>query len=114
MLQSTTHATKLEILTGYEKEVKIDACRPLERHPRLRADRWRQERPAAMEKQKERGNAMLQKEMNDENKEIKSKEYELYDKKHGFKDGNDYFKKAVRRGGSRSSGMAGQNRQSMK
>ena len=57
---------------------------------------------------------MLQKEMKEENKEIKSKEYELYDKKHGFKDGNDYFKKAVRRGGSRSSGMAGQNRQSMK
>ena len=57
---------------------------------------------------------MLQKEMNEENKVMKSKEYELYDRKHGFKDGNDYFKKAVRRGGSRSSGMAGQNRQSMK
>jgi hypothetical protein len=67
-----------------------------------------------MEKQKERGNAMLQKEMNEENKGIKSKEYELYDKKHGFKDGNNFFKKPLRRGGSRSQGMAGQNRQSMK
>ena len=57
---------------------------------------------------------MLQKEMNEKNKEIKSKEYELYDEKHGFKDGNDFFKKALRRGGLRSSGMAGQNRQCMK
>lgn len=32
---------------------------------------------------------MLQKDMNDENKEIKSKAYELY-QKHGFKDGNDF------------------------
>jgi len=32
---------------------------------------------------------MLQKDMNEENKEIKSKAYELY-KQHGFKDGNDF------------------------
>ena len=32
---------------------------------------------------------MLQKDMNEENKEIKSKAYELY-KEHGFKDGNDF------------------------
>jgi len=32
---------------------------------------------------------MLQKELNQENKEIKNVAYELY-KKHGFKDGNDY------------------------
>jgi outer membrane protein OmpA-like peptidoglycan-associated protein len=32
---------------------------------------------------------MLQKEMNDENKEIRSKAFELY-KEHGFKDGNDF------------------------
>lgn len=32
---------------------------------------------------------MIQKDLNDENKEIKSKAYELY-KKHGFKDGNDF------------------------
>jgi len=32
---------------------------------------------------------MLQKDMNQENKEIKSKAYELY-KEHGFKDGNDF------------------------
>jgi OOP family OmpA-OmpF porin len=35
------------------------------------------------------GNKMLQKELNDENEEIKSKAYELYEQ-HGFKDGNDY------------------------
>ena len=32
---------------------------------------------------------MIQKDLNDENKEIKSKAYELY-QKHGFKDGNDF------------------------
>ena len=32
---------------------------------------------------------MLQKELNEENKEIKNKAYELYEK-HGFKDGNDF------------------------
>ena len=32
---------------------------------------------------------MLQKDMNEENKEIKSKAYELY-QEHGFKDGNDF------------------------
>jgi outer membrane protein OmpA-like peptidoglycan-associated protein len=32
---------------------------------------------------------MLQKDMNEENKEIKSKAYDLY-KKHGFKNGNDF------------------------
>jgi len=32
---------------------------------------------------------MMQKELNEENKEIKSKAYELYEK-HGFKDGNDF------------------------
>ena len=32
---------------------------------------------------------MIQKELNEENKEIKSKAYELYEK-HGFKDGNDF------------------------
>jgi outer membrane protein OmpA-like peptidoglycan-associated protein/uncharacterized protein YegP (UPF0339 family) len=37
----------------------------------------------------ERGDTMTQHELNDENKEIKSKAYELY-KKHGFKDGNDF------------------------
>jgi outer membrane protein OmpA-like peptidoglycan-associated protein len=37
----------------------------------------------------ERGDKMLQKELNEENKEIKNVAYELY-VKHGFKDGNDY------------------------
>jgi outer membrane protein OmpA-like peptidoglycan-associated protein len=37
----------------------------------------------------ERGNKMLQKDLNEENKEIKSLAYELYEK-HGFKNGNDY------------------------
>ena len=32
---------------------------------------------------------MMQKELNDEHKEIKSKAYKLYEKQ-GFKDGNDY------------------------
>ena len=32
---------------------------------------------------------MLQKELNEDNKEIENVAYELY-KKHGFKDGNDY------------------------
>lgn len=32
---------------------------------------------------------MIQKDLNDENKDIKSKAFELY-KKHGFKDGNDF------------------------
>lgn len=32
---------------------------------------------------------MMQKELNEENKEIKNKAYELYEK-HGFKDGNDF------------------------
>src|SRR4030042_4523875 len=32
---------------------------------------------------------MIQKELNEENKEIKNKAYELYEK-HGFKDGNDF------------------------
>ena len=36
-----------------------------------------------------RGNGMIQKDLNDENKEIKNKAFELY-KKHGFKDGNDF------------------------
>jgi outer membrane protein OmpA-like peptidoglycan-associated protein len=37
----------------------------------------------------ERGNKMLQKDLNEENKEIKNLAYELYEK-HGFKNGNDY------------------------
>jgi outer membrane protein OmpA-like peptidoglycan-associated protein/uncharacterized protein YegP (UPF0339 family) len=37
----------------------------------------------------EGGDKMMQKELNEENKEIKSKAYELYEK-HGFKDGNDF------------------------
>src|SRR4030042_1863024 len=32
---------------------------------------------------------MIQKELNEENKEIKNKTYDLYEK-HGFKDGNDF------------------------
>jgi len=36
-----------------------------------------------------RGNKMLQKNLNEENKEIKNLAYELYEK-HGFKNGNDY------------------------
>jgi outer membrane protein OmpA-like peptidoglycan-associated protein len=37
----------------------------------------------------ERGNTMMQKEMNKENEEINDRAYELY-KEHGFKDGNAY------------------------
>ena len=37
----------------------------------------------------ERDDKMMQKELNEENMEIKSKAYELY-KEHGFKDGNDF------------------------
>jgi len=37
----------------------------------------------------ESGNKMLQKDLNEENKEIKNLAYELYEK-HGFKNGNDY------------------------
>src|SRR4030042_1234869 len=37
----------------------------------------------------ERGDKMMQEELNKENEEIKSKAYELYEK-HGFKDGNDF------------------------
>lgn len=37
----------------------------------------------------ERGTKMLQKNLNEENKEIKDLAYELYEK-HGFKDGNDF------------------------
>jgi outer membrane protein OmpA-like peptidoglycan-associated protein len=46
---------------------------------------------------------MLQKDMNEENKEIKSKAYELY-KQHGFKDGNDFvdWLEAERQMGERS------------
>jgi outer membrane protein OmpA-like peptidoglycan-associated protein len=57
---------------------------------------------AAM-KIEERGYAMIQKELNDENKEIKSKAYELYEK-HGFKDGNDFIDwlEAERQTGKRS------------
>jgi outer membrane protein OmpA-like peptidoglycan-associated protein len=46
---------------------------------------------------------MLQKELNQENKEIKSKAYELYEK-HGFKDGNDFvdWLEAERQTGNRS------------
>ncbi len=46
---------------------------------------------------------MLQKELNEENKEIKSKAYELYEK-HGFKDGNDFvdWLEAERQTGKRS------------
>jgi outer membrane protein OmpA-like peptidoglycan-associated protein len=35
------------------------------------------------------GSTMIHKDLNEENKEIKSKAYDLY-KKHGFKDGNDF------------------------
>jgi Outer membrane protein and related peptidoglycan-associated (lipo)proteins len=38
----------------------------------------------------ESGDNMIQQELSEENKEIKSKAYELY-KKHGFKDGNDFI-----------------------
>jgi outer membrane protein OmpA-like peptidoglycan-associated protein len=57
---------------------------------------------AAM-KIEERGYAMIQKELNEENKEIKSKAYELYEK-HGFKDGNDFIDwlEAERQTGKRS------------
>ncbi len=46
---------------------------------------------------------MIQKELNEENKEIKSKAYELYEK-HGFKDGNDFvdWLEAERQTGTRS------------
>lgn len=46
---------------------------------------------------------MIQKNLNDENKEIKDKAYELY-KKHGFKDGNDFvdWLEAERQIGERS------------
>ncbi len=46
---------------------------------------------------------MIQKDLNDENKEIKNKAYELY-KKHGFKDGNDFvdWLEAERQIGERS------------
>jgi outer membrane protein OmpA-like peptidoglycan-associated protein len=46
---------------------------------------------------------MMQKELNEENKEIKSKAYELYEK-HGFKDGNDFvdWLEAERQTGTRS------------
>jgi outer membrane protein OmpA-like peptidoglycan-associated protein len=46
---------------------------------------------------------MIQKELNEENKEIKSKAYELYEK-HGFKDGNDFvdWLEAERQTGRRS------------
>ncbi len=46
---------------------------------------------------------MIQKELNEENKEIKSKAYELYEK-HGFKDGNDFvdWLEAERQTGKRS------------
>ena len=37
----------------------------------------------------DRGDKMLQKELNKENKEIMSRACELF-KQHGFKDGNDY------------------------
>jgi outer membrane protein OmpA-like peptidoglycan-associated protein len=53
---------------------------------------------------------MTHKELNDENKEIKSKAYDLY-KKHGFKDGNDFvvWLEAERQLGERS--RAKRNRQ---
>ena len=38
----------------------------------------------------EKGDNMIQKDLNEENKEIKNKAYELY-KEHGFKDGNDFI-----------------------
>ncbi|HEM49114.1 MAG TPA: DUF2934 domain-containing protein, partial [Caldithrix sp.] len=46
---------------------------------------------------------MIQKELNEENKEIKNKAYELYEK-HGFKDGNDFvdWLEAERQTGIRS------------
>ena len=46
---------------------------------------------------------MIQKELNEENKEITSKAYELYEK-HGFKDGNDFvdWLEAERQTGTRS------------
>jgi outer membrane protein OmpA-like peptidoglycan-associated protein len=46
---------------------------------------------------------MMQQELNEENKEIKSKAYELY-QKHGFKDGNDFvdWLEAERQMGKRS------------
>jgi len=50
-----------------------------------------------------RGNTMMQKELNEENKEITGKAYELY-VKHGFKDGNDFvdWLEAERQTGKRS------------
>jgi outer membrane protein OmpA-like peptidoglycan-associated protein len=51
----------------------------------------------------ERGDTMIQKELNEENKEITGKAYELY-VKHGFKDGNDFvdWLEAERQTGKRS------------
>jgi len=51
----------------------------------------------------ERGEEMMQKELNEENKEIKSKAYDLYEK-HGFTDGNDFvdWLEAEKQAGKRS------------
>jgi outer membrane protein OmpA-like peptidoglycan-associated protein/uncharacterized protein YegP (UPF0339 family) len=51
----------------------------------------------------ERGDTMIQKDLNEENKELKIQIYELYEK-HGFKDGNDFIDwlEAERQTGKRS------------
>jgi len=51
----------------------------------------------------ERGDTMIQKDVNEENKELKIQIYELYEK-HGFKDGNDFIDwlEAERQTGKRS------------
>jgi outer membrane protein OmpA-like peptidoglycan-associated protein/uncharacterized protein YegP (UPF0339 family) len=51
----------------------------------------------------ERGDKMIQKDLNEENKELKIQIYELYEK-HGFKDGNDFIDwlEAERQTGKRS------------
>jgi outer membrane protein OmpA-like peptidoglycan-associated protein/uncharacterized protein YegP (UPF0339 family) len=51
----------------------------------------------------ERGGIMIQKDLNEENKELKIQIYELYEK-HGFKDGNDFIDwlEAERQTGKRS------------
>jgi outer membrane protein OmpA-like peptidoglycan-associated protein len=58
----------------------------------------------------ERGNTMMQKEMNKENEEINDRAYELY-KEHGFKDGNAYvdWLQAERQMGAKT--IAKQNKQ---
>jgi outer membrane protein OmpA-like peptidoglycan-associated protein len=57
---------------------------------------------------------MIQKELNEENKEIKKKAYGLYEK-HGFKDGNDFvdWLEAERQTGDRSRLMRGKRMQNI-